>query len=133
MIAALFPYVEETRGVIVRVSVNYLPEQSQPQDGRWFWAYHIRIENHGDMAVQLLTRRWEIRDARNVLHLVEGEGVVGEQPVVNLGGSYDYVSGCPLTTSTGSMVGTYQMIGEDGSRFDIAIPKFDLRAPVVSG
>lgn len=133
MIAALFPYVEEARGVIVRVSVNYLPEQSQPQDGRWFWAYHIRIENHGDMAVQLLTRRWEIRDARNVLHLVEGEGVVGEQPVVNLGGSYDYVSGCPLTTSTGSMVGTYQMIGEDGSRFDIAIPKFDLRAPVVSG
>ena len=133
MIAALFPYVEETRGVIVRVSVNYLPEQSQPQDGRWFWAYHIRIENHGDMAVQLLTRRWEIRDARNVLHLVEGEGVVGEQPVINPGGSYDYVSGCPLTTSTGSMVGTYQMIGEDGSRFDIAIPKFDLRAPVVSG
>ena len=133
MIAALFPYVEETRGVIVRVSVNYLPEQSQPQDGRWFWAYHIRIENHGDMALQLLTRRWEIRDARNVLHLVEGEGVVGEQPVINPGGSYDYVSGCPLTTSTGSMVGTYQMIGEDGSRFDIAIPKFDLRAPVVSG
>lgn len=133
MIAALFPYVEETRGVIVRVSVNYLPEQSQPQGGRWFWAYHIRIENHGDMAVQLLTRRWEIRDARNVLHLVEGEGVVGEQPVINPGGSYDYVSGCPLTTSTGSMVGTYQMIGEDGSRFDIAIPKFDLRAPVVSG
>jgi ApaG protein len=133
MIAALFPYVEETRSVIVRVSVNYLPEQSQPQDGRWFWAYHIRLENHGDMAVQLLTRRWEIRDARNSIHLVEGEGVVGEQPVVKPGGSYDYVSGCPLNTSTGSMVGTFQMIGEDGSRFDIGIPHFDLRAPVVSG
>lgn len=133
MIAALFPYVEETRSIIVRVSVNYLPEQSQPQGGRWFWAYHIRIENHGEMAVQLLTRKWEIRDARNVLHLVEGEGVVGDQPVIKVGGTYDYVSGCPLHTSTGSMVGTYQMIGEDGSRFDIAIPKFDLRAPVVSG
>lgn len=133
MIAALFPYVEETRGVIVRVSVNYLPEQSQPQDGRWFWAYHIRIENHGEMAVQLLTRVWEIRDARGSVHLVEGEGVVGEQPVIKIGGAYDYVSGCPLTTSSGSMVGTYQMIGEDGSRFDVAIPHFDLRAPVVSG
>lgn len=133
MIAALFPFVEETRGIIVRVSVNFLPEQSSPQSGRWFWAYHIRIENHGEMAAQLLTRRWEIRDARNVLHVVEGEGVVGEQPVIKVGGTYDYVSGCPLATSTGSMVGTFQMIGEDGSRFDIAIPKFDLRAPVVSG
>jgi ApaG protein len=133
MIASLFPYVEETRSVIVRVSANYLPEQSQPQGGRWFWAYHIRIENHGDMAVQLLTRRWEIRDARNTMHLVEGEGVVGEQPVVKPGGSYNYVSGCPLNTSSGSMVGAYQMIGEDGSRFDVAIPRFDLRAPVVSG
>jgi len=133
MIAALFPYVEETRSIIVRVSANYLPEQSQPQAGRWFWAYHIRIENHGDMAVQLLTRRWEIRDARNTLHLVEGDGVVGEQPVIKPGGSYDYVSGCPLDTSSGSMVGTFQMIGEDGSRFDVAIPRFELRAPVVSG
>ena len=85
------------------------------------------------MAVQLLTRRWEIRDARNTLHLVEGDGVVGEQPVIRPGGSYDYVSGCPLDTSSGSMVGTFQMIGEDGSRFDVAIPRFDLRAPVVSG
>lgn len=133
MIAALFPYVEETDGVVVRVSVNYLPEQSQPQGGRWFWAYHIRIENHGEVAVQLLTRRWEIRDARNVLHIVEGEGVVGEQPVLKVGNTYDYVSGCPLQTSTGSMVGTFQMIGEDGGRFDVAIPKFDLRAPVVNG
>jgi ApaG protein len=133
MIAALFPYVEETRSVIVRVSVNYMQEQSQPQGERWFWAYHIRIENHGDMAVQLLTRRWEIRDARNTMHLVEGESVVGEQPVVKPGGSYDYVSGCPLNTSSGSMVGSYQMIDEDGAYFDIAIPRFELRAPVVSG
>jgi len=133
VIAALFPYVEETRGFIVRVSVNYLPEQSQPQGGRWFWAYHIRIENAGEMAAQLLTRRWEIRDARGAVHLVEGEGVVGEQPVLKPGASYDYVSGCPLQTSSGSMLGAYQMIGEDGSRFDITIPRFELRAPVVNG
>lgn len=133
MIAALFPYVAETRGIVVRVSVNYLPEQSQPHGGRWFWAYHVRIENQGEMAVQLLSRRWEIRDAKNALHLVEGDGVVGEQPVVKIGESYDYVSGCPLTTSTGSMVGSYQMIGEDGFRFDVAIPQFELRAPVVNG
>lgn len=133
MIAALFPYVEETHGFIVRVSVNYLPEQSQPQGGRWFWAYHIRIENAGEMAAQLLTRRWEIRDARGSVHIVEGEGVVGEQPVLKPGASYDYVSGCPLQTPSGSMVGSYQMIGEDGSRFEITIPRFELRAPVVNG
>ena len=130
MIAALFPYVEETRGIIVRVSVNYLPEQSQPQGGRWFWAYHIRIENHGDMAVQLLTRRWEIRDARQVLHLVEGEGVVGEQPVIKVGGAYDYVSGCPLPTPTGSMTGSYRMVDEDGTPLEVAIPAFPLVGPV---
>ena len=61
---ALFPYAEETRGVTVRVVVNFMPEQSEPGKGRWFWAYHIRLENHGEMAVQLLTRRWDIRDSR---------------------------------------------------------------------
>jgi ApaG protein len=132
MMKSLFPYAEETRGLVVRVAVNYMPEQSEPGRGRWFWAYHIRIENHGDMAVQLLTRRWSIRDARGAEHIVEGEGVVGEQPVLKPGGSYDYVSGCPLTTPTGSMVGSYNMIGEDGSRFDIAIPKFALNALVTT-
>jgi ApaG protein len=133
MMKAMFPYAEETRGLVVRVSVNYLPEQSEPKKGRWFWAYHIRIENAGDMAAQLLTRKWEITDARGARHLVEGEGVVGEQPVLKPGGSYDYVSGCPLTTPSGVMVGSFQMIGEDGSRFDIAVPRFDLKAPVLTG
>jgi ApaG protein len=129
---ALFPYAEETRNLIVRVAVNFMPEQSEPGKGHWFWAYHIRIENHGDMAVQLLTRRWDIRDARGAQSLVEGEGVVGEQPVIKPGASYDYVSGCPLTTPSGTMQGSYNMIGEDGSRFDIAIPKFALNAPVTA-
>jgi ApaG protein len=129
---SLFPYAEETRSLTVRVSVNFMPEQSEPGKGRWFWAYHIRLENHGEMAVQLLTRRWDIRDARGSQHIVEGEGVVGEQPVIKPGGSYDYVSGCPLTTPSGSMQGSFNMIGEDGSRFDIAIPKFSLDAPVIA-
>jgi ApaG protein len=133
VISALFPYVAETRGLTVRVSVNYLPEQSQPAGGRWFWAYHIRVENGGRMAAQLLTRRWEITDARGTLQIVEGEGVIGEQPIIEPGGAYDYVSGCPLTTSSGSMVGSYRMLGEDGSLFDIDVPRFALRAPVVSG
>ena len=130
---ALFPYAEETRGFIVRVSVSFLPEQSEPDKGRWFWAYHIRIENFGDMAAQLLSRHWDIRDARNAQHIVDGEGVVGDQPVIKPDGSYDYVSGCPLTTPHGSMQGRYQMLGEDGSRFEIAIPKFTLSAPVTAG
>ncbi|CAN5292728.1 Co2+/Mg2+ efflux protein ApaG [soil metagenome] len=128
---ALFPYAAETRGVTVRVSVSYLPEQSEPGRGRWFWAYHIRVENAGPMAVQLLTRHWIITDGRGARHSVEGEGVVGEQPQIAPGGSFDYVSGCPLATPTGSMQGSYHMVGEDGSGFDVDIPKFALTAPAV--
>lgn len=130
---ALFPLAETTRGVTVRVSVSYLPEQSEPARGRWFWAYHIRIENDGPQAVQLLTRHWIITDGRGARHAVEGEGVVGEQPLIASGASYDYVSGCPLATPTGSMQGSYRMIGEDGALFDAAIPKFALTAPAVIG
>ena len=128
---ALFPHALTTRGVTVRVSVSYLPEQSDPDKGRWFWAYHIRIENEGRMTVQLLTRHWIITDGRGARHSVEGEGVVGEQPLIAPGGSFDYVSGCPLATPTGSMQGSYHMAGEDGSGFDVDIPKFALLAPAV--
>ncbi|MDR6847438.1 ApaG protein [Sphingomonas sp. BE270] len=128
---ALFPYVAETRGVIVRVAVSFLPEQSEPERGRWFWAYHIRLENAGPQAVQLLTRHWIITDGRGARHSVEGEGVIGEQPLLAPGESFDYVSGCPLSTSTGSMLGSYHMMGEDGSGFDVEIPKFALIAPAV--
>lgn len=130
---ALFTDEAETRGIIVRVSVSYLPEQSEPQRGRWFWAYHIRIENESDETVQLLTRHWIITDGRGARHAVEGEGVVGEQPVIPPAGSFDYVSGCPLATPTGSMQGSYHMIAADGSTFDVAIPKFALIAPAVAG
>ncbi|PZO90576.1 MAG: Co2+/Mg2+ efflux protein ApaG [Sphingomonas sanxanigenens] len=129
---ALFSYAATTREVTVRVSVSFLPEQSEPDRGRWFWAYHIRVENEGAMAVQLLSRHWTITDGRGARHEVEGEGVVGEQPMIAPGQSYDYVSGCPLATPTGQMVGSYHMIREDGSVFDVAIPRFALVAPTVS-
>ncbi|WP_029624852.1 Co2+/Mg2+ efflux protein ApaG [Sphingomonas sp. KC8] len=129
---ALFPHSARTRDVVVRVSVSFLPEQSEPAKGRWFWTYHIRIENHGNGAVQLLTRHWDIVDGRGARHEVRGEGVIGEQPVIEPGHSYDYVSGCPLHTPTGAMEGSYHMVHEDGSTFDVRIPRFQLIGPAVA-
>jgi ApaG protein len=131
-VKALFPHAETTGEVTVRVSVSYLPEQSEPDRGRWFWAYHIRIENAGTRPVQLLTRHWVITDGRGARHSVEGEGVVGEQPMIEPGASYDYVSGCPLATPSGAMQGSYRMVGADGRSFDVAIPRFLLAAPAVT-
>ena len=128
----LFPHSQTTGGVTVRVSVSYLPEQSEPRRGRWFWAYHVRIENEGERPVQLLTRHWIITDGRGARHTVEGEGVVGEQPLIEPGASFDYVSGCPLATPTGAMQGSYRMVGEDGVTFDVEIPRFALVAPAVA-
>lgn len=127
-----FPHSATTRGITVRVSVSYHAEQSEPGKGRWFWAYHIRVENQGPMAVQLVSRQWIISDGRGVQHEVRGEGVVGEQPVIEPGGAFDYVSGCPLTTPTGTMEGQYQMVGADGSVFPVTIPRFPLIAPAVA-
>ena len=127
----LFPHSATTRDITVRVSVSYLPEQSEPGKGRWFWAYHIRIENGGGRAVQLVSREWIISDGRGGRHEVRGEGVVGEQPVLEPGDSFDYVSGCPLTTPTGQMEGRYFMVAADGSSFPIDIPRFPLIAPAV--
>jgi ApaG protein len=127
-----FPHAATTNGITVRVAVSYLPEQSEPGKSRWFWAYHIRIENGGLKPVQLVSREWTISDARGASHVVQGDGVVGEQPLIEPGGSFDYVSGCPLTTPTGSMEGHYNMVAADGARFAIEIPRFPLVAPTVS-
>jgi ApaG protein len=129
---ALFPYEETTRAVTVRVSVSYLPEQSEPAHGRWFWAYHVRIENGGDTPVQLLTRHWTITDGRGGEAEVRGEGVVGDQPMIDPGESYDYVSGCPLQTASGTMEGSYGMIDADGEPFDVLIPIFPLQSPATA-
>lgn len=128
-IASLFPTAQRSGDVIVRVAVSYLAEQSDPSAGRWFWSYHIRIENVGPKAVQLLSRRWNIIDGRGVMHEVAGDGVVGDMPLIAPGASYDYVSGCPLTTASGSMAGSYRMVDEDGRGFDAIIPKFALEGP----
>ena len=129
---SLFPYSETTGGVTIRVAVSFLPEQSEPARGRWFWAYHVRIENEGGKAVQLISREWLISDGRGGRHEVQGEGVVGEQPVIEPGQSFDYVSGCPLNTPTGAMEGRYHMIDADGSAFAAIIPRFALVAPAVT-
>ena len=125
-LAMLFPNVAVTRGIAVRVAVSYLSELSDPSSNRWFWSYHVRIENGGDVAVQLLSRSWTIVDERGTIHEVVGEGVVGEMPLIAPGASFDYVSGCPLDTPSGSMNGAYRMVDEDGSAFDVEIPRFQL-------
>ncbi|MDR2856688.1 MAG: Co2+/Mg2+ efflux protein ApaG [Novosphingobium sp.] len=118
-----------TDGITVRVAVNFLPEQSRIESGKWFWVYHIRIENGSDETVRLLTRHWRITDGRGLVNLVDGDGVVGEQPLLHPGQSHDYVSGCPLTTPQGSMEGHYTFRRPDGSRFEASIPFFPLAAP----
>lgn len=128
-LAVLFPNVATTRRITVRVAVSYLAEQSNPELDRWFWSYHIRIENGSDISVQLLARSWTIVDGHGAVHEVHGEGVVGETPLIPPGGSFDYVSGCPLDTPRGSMSGSYRMVDEEGTAFDIAIPRFALAAP----
>ena len=128
-LAMLFPNAATTKGISVRVSVSYLAEQSAPANGRWFWSYHVRIENGSKRSVQLLSRSWHILDGRGTLHEVRGEGVVGEMPLIAPGASFDYVSGCPLNTPTGSMSGSYHLIDEDGTAFDVAIPRFALIGP----
>jgi ApaG protein len=129
-LAILFPHEAVTGDLTVRVAVSYLAEQSAPASGRWFWSYHIRIENHGTASVQLLARSWTITDGRGAVHEVRGEGVVGEMPTIAPGASYDYVSGCPLPTPTGRMAGSYRMVDEEGATFDIAIPDFALVGPI---
>ncbi|MDL2340113.1 MAG: Co2+/Mg2+ efflux protein ApaG [Pseudomonadota bacterium] len=122
----LFPNVAVTRGIAVRVAASYLAEQSDPASERWFWSYHVRIENGSDKAVQLLSRSWTIVDGRGRVHEVVGEGVVGEMPLIAEEASYDYVSGCPLDTPSGEMSGSYRMVDEEGSAFDVVIPRFQL-------
>ena len=125
----LFAYAATTRGVTVRVAPSYLSDQSDPMAGRWVWAYHIRLENDGVGSVQLISRHWIITDGLGRVEEVEGPGVVGEQPVIQPGRSFDYVSGCPLPTPSGIMHGTYRMVDADGHAFDIAIPAFSLDSP----
>ncbi|MGE5515334.1 MAG: Co2+/Mg2+ efflux protein ApaG [Bacteroidota bacterium] len=122
-------YTETTRGITVTVQPVYLDDQSSPAEGHYVWAYRVRIENHGAETVQLKSRHWKITDALGRMQEVQGAGVVGEQPVLQPGQSYEYTSGTPLTTPSGIMMGTYQMESDGGETFDIGIPAFSLDSP----
>jgi len=122
-------YEKITRGIAVQVQPFYLEDQSTPEESHYVWAYRVRIENKGDETVQLRTRYWRITDARGRIQEVRGPGVVGEQPVLKPGEMFEYTSGCPLPTSSGFMVGSYQMENAGGETFDIAIPAFSLDSP----
>ena len=122
-------YEAETDGIVVRVRPSFLAGQSNPDAGRWVWAYQVEIVNLTGVAVQLMARHWIITDALGQVEDVRGPGVVGEQPVIAPGASYTYASGCPLTTPSGSMVGSYAMVDSEGRSFDAAIPAFSLDVP----
>ena len=118
-----------TRGVRVEVRSAYLPERSSPGDSQYLFAYRIRITNAGEETVQLLSRHWIITDGDGRTEHVRGPGVVGEQPVLEPGGSFEYTSFCPLPTPIGSMHGTYQMVTAGGSAFEAEIAPFSLAVP----
>lgn len=122
-------YLATTRGIAVSVEPTYLEANSSPANSQYVWAYRIRIENHGLETVQLLNRHWMITNSRGELNEVKGPGVVGEQPVLKPGESFEYSSGAPLNTPWGMMGGSYQMESESGERFDIEIPTFSLDSP----
>jgi ApaG protein len=115
-----------TREIEVNVTPRFLPERSSPDNGYFFWAYTIEITNRGAQTVQLKTRHWKITDGNGRLQEVRGAGVVGEEPVLKPGESFEYTSGVPLPTPSGFMLGTYGMVAESGEKFDIEIPAFSL-------
>jgi ApaG protein len=118
-----------TRGVRVQVRSSYIPDRSSPRDAHFFFAYKIRISNLGEETVQLVSRHWIITDGDGHTEEVQGPGVVGEQPVLEPGQSFEYSSFCPLPTPIGSMHGTYQMVTSEGRRFDAVIAPFSLAVP----
>jgi ApaG protein len=119
-----------TQGIRVDVRSHYLADQSSPRDDRYVFAYTITISNEGALTAQLKTRHWIITDARGVVEEVRGDGVVGEQPRLGPGQSFQYTSGCVLNTPIGTMHGTYRMWRDDGSYFDAVIAPFSLASPM---
>jgi ApaG protein len=122
-------YSETTRSIKVTVKPFYLEDQSSPVDNHYVWAYQVRIENQGEETVQLRRRHWRITDGLGRMQEVRGPGVVGEQPVLKPGESFEYTSGTPLTTPSGIMIGSYQMETRQGESFEVAVPAFSLDSP----
>lgn len=122
-------YRSQTRNIEVEVEPFYLAERSDPDDSRYVWGYRVTIANNSDELVQLLARYWRITDASGRVEEVRGPGVVGEQPELNPGDSFQYTSGCPLRTSSGFMVGSYTVRSGAGEFFEVDIPAFSLDLP----
>lgn len=118
-----------TDGIRVRVSADYVEDESAPDEGRYFWAYTVRIDNDSPQVVTLKKRRWHIADALGHSFTVRGDGVVGEQPVLHPGDVFEYTSGTPLSAPAGMMFGAYEMNREDGQSFDVEIPPLSLDSP----
>jgi ApaG protein len=119
----------KTHGVSVTVMPVYIDERSNPESSQYFWAYRVVIENDSDQTLQLLTRYWKITDSNGHVEEVRGDGVIGEQPVLKSGENFSYTSGCPLSTPSGIMVGSYYMQNEKGEMLEIAVPAFPLDLP----
>jgi ApaG protein len=113
----------------IAVKPQFLPEQSDPERDHYLFAYTIKVTNTGEVTAKLISRHWIITDADHHVEEVKGAGVVGEQPVLRPGESFEYTSACPLATSLGSMKGSYQCVAEDGTKFDVPIPEFVLATP----
>ncbi len=124
-------YRETTRAIQVTVEPSFVEDESAPEEGRYFWAYRVEISNLGEEVVRLRSRYWQITDANGRIEEVRGAGVVGKQPVLKPGETFAYTSGCPLSTSSGIMTGSYQMQNDTGEMFSVAIPAFSLDMPDV--
>ncbi len=122
-------YCKTTRSIRIEVVPVYLSDQSSPDQGYYVWAYTVLIHNEGREAIQLRARHWQISDSFGQVHEVRGAGVVGEQPVILPGETYEYTSGTPLAAPSGIMVGTYRMETRHGETFDVAVPPFPLDCP----
>ena len=122
-------YEARTGDVVVKVTTRYIPEQSEPEHGQYFWSYTVEIENKGAQTLQLMARHWVITDSFNRVHEVQGDGVVGEQPELKPGDAFRYTSGCPLKTASGTMRGSYRMLTAAGESFEAAVPEFSLHLP----
>jgi ApaG protein len=118
-----------TSNIQVKIATNYVPQESKPEQSYHFFAYKITITNKGQRPAQLMSRHWIITDALGRTEDVRGPGVVGLQPKINPGQTFEYESACPLHTSSGTMRGTYQMVSDQGDTFTVEIPEFFLIAP----
>ncbi|MCQ8185845.1 Co2+/Mg2+ efflux protein ApaG [Parvularcula maris] len=118
-----------TDGIRVRVSSDYLEDESRPEDSHYVWTYTVRIDNVSEKSVTLKRRTWHVHDAKGHSYVVQGDGVVGEQPVLEPGDAFEYTSGTPLAAPSGMMFGSYEMDREDGQVFEAMIPPFCLDSP----